>query len=331
MKIAVIIPHKPFFGALLVQMPLYQHLRANYPDAHICLWAAFSSANIFKAHGLADEVRIYNKKKKLNPLSDINSYEPDILIDLWYLSERMTLMSKLVRAKHKISLSQTAATLGRNIKGIAPFHITRYIAFNYLSVLDHLPDCTQRFGFDRLHEIKLEGEEELPASDRLPANTPFVTLMPGGGEGPHKRWSIENYCALARHIHQEHAAVQFLIVLGVKEQEYEPIIRQELGDIPYRIAMMPTLSQLTHYLQHTCLTVANDCGPSHWGQMLGGNYIGVWGWKEEENPCVRIAQWAWLKENSWTVVASQEKRDINSISPQKVALLANGILGVDAY
>src|SRR5689334_22077817 len=55
--IAVILPRKPFWGARIVQVPLFRALRERHPEARILLFASAEGGEEFVRWRLGDEVR----------------------------------------------------------------------------------------------------------------------------------------------------------------------------------------------------------------------------------------------------------------------------------
>ena len=54
--IAVILPRKPFWGARIVQVPLFRALRVRYPESRIVLFASADGADEFVRWRLGDEL-----------------------------------------------------------------------------------------------------------------------------------------------------------------------------------------------------------------------------------------------------------------------------------
>ena len=80
--------------------------------------------------------------------------------------------------------------------------------------------------------------------------------------------------------------------------------------------MNETIRLILQVVQLCKLTIANDCGPSHLAQMCGGNYIGVWGWGNQD-PKERIAEWTNKSEKSFAILADKNQ-DIKTLKPEKV-------------
>jgi len=93
MKIAVIVPHRPFFGNILTQLPLFQALRTLYPKAHITIWSKTAMSQLIVDNGVADQLIIY---KKLGLISLLKIFRKESYQEVYNInpgSEKMHLIS----------------------------------------------------------------------------------------------------------------------------------------------------------------------------------------------------------------------------------------------
>jgi len=61
MKIAVIVPHRPFFGNISTQFPLFKAIRDKFPNAQIDVWSKTERNQLITSSSLTDQVIIYKK------------------------------------------------------------------------------------------------------------------------------------------------------------------------------------------------------------------------------------------------------------------------------
>jgi len=59
-QIVVFAPNKLFFGANILQIPFFQHLRSGYPYARITIWSPEKASEMMLNLNLADELLIYH-------------------------------------------------------------------------------------------------------------------------------------------------------------------------------------------------------------------------------------------------------------------------------
>jgi len=167
--------------------------------------------------------------------------------------------------------------------------------------------CFQALARPHLHEA--------PAAD--------VVLIPGGGSGAFKRWSLLNYLRLAERLKlllgQD---TRFLFVLGAQEtaerDKLETLRRPE-----FSIAYCRSVPELSAIMLRARLVVANDCGPSHVAQGACVPYVGVF---NESNP-----EWFWDRPYSAAVVPRHPRDGINSITPDDVLAACRKVLEHHAH
>lgn len=135
-------------------------------------------------------------------------------------------------------------------------------------------------------------------------------MIPGGGAGAFKRWSLDHYVALTDLL-QAHAGghAEFTFVLGPDEAtERARLIELKRPDI--RIEFCRPVGELAALMRDARLVVANDCGPSHIAQGVCVPYVGVF---NHPNP-----EWFWDREYTRDVVPVDGSTSINSIQPAAV-------------
>jgi ADP-heptose:LPS heptosyltransferase len=140
--------------------------------------------------------------------------------------------------------------------------------------------------------------------------------MPGGGEGEHKRWGIPQFCSLGKIILSNRPFARLVFVLGPGEIDFTEIIRKNFSEEECKILSNGSIADIVRTVKLSKLTIANDCGPSHLAQMIGGNYIGLWGWHKQD-PVQRVRQWTVSGPRSTQIIA-REGMDIKTITPEEV-------------
>src|SRR5262249_26223332 len=78
--IPVILPRKPFWGARIVQVPLFRALRERHPESRIILFASSDGAEEFVRWRLGDEVRPNENRAGLP--GAVRREHPDLVLNL---------------------------------------------------------------------------------------------------------------------------------------------------------------------------------------------------------------------------------------------------------
>ncbi|KNY09262.1 ADP-heptose--LPS heptosyltransferase [Achromobacter piechaudii] len=181
--------------------------------------------------------------------------------------------------------------------------INEYIGLANLRLLatyqDHEPERTARNAF---LEIASPHVARVKPAD--------VILMPGGGSGAFKRWSLERYLVLADLLKKQFGgSASFTFVLGPDEGAMRQRL-DRLGRNDFNVEFCRPAAELAALMHNARLVVSNDCGPSHIAQGLCVPYVGVF---NEPNP-----EWFWARRYTRDVVPDNGTADINSIEPARV-------------
>ncbi|MCV9389504.1 glycosyltransferase family 9 protein [Reichenbachiella ulvae] len=281
----------------------------NYPNAEIFAWSPVEEALFFEDIQVLDKVNLV-KNKKIQGLIEIRKWKPDILINMRPASEFAHLITLCSNSSVKIGYETKSL-----FKYFYTFLVTKshgYIAFRYLNLLRPLK-IPIKFNFDAIR--KFEGNTSLPHKKS------FICLIPVGGEGEHKRWGIENFCRMCQLISQYSPSLHYVFLLGRKESGYVRIIDKMLGKNASTY-INANIYEIVKIVSNARVTISNDCGPGHLAQMCEVNYIGLWGWKEDESPFVRMKEWFFSRPNAISILPHEEQKDIKTISPNDVANIA---------
>lgn len=150
-----------------------------------------------------------------------------------------------------------------------------------------------------------------------------VVMIPGGGAGAFKRWSLSNYVRLADRLKPLlGGGARFLFVLG-KQEAAERDALQAMQRPDFAMAYCRPIAQLSAIMLGARLVVANDCGPSHIAQGAGVPYVGIF---NEPNP-----EWFWHRRGSAFVVPRQPQSGINAITPGEVLTACLNVLEHHAH
>ena len=316
-KVVVFVPNKIFFGANILQIPFFQHLRDGYPNAHITIWSPEIASEMMLNLNLADELLIYNRwVHYFRIFRHLLKTRPDIVFNLRWFSEGINLLTGLSLAKLRVGFnSGSPFRFLLNVR--VPRNNQTYMGLFYLDLL-RPAGIHSFFLFDGIKKLGNNSTLKIPVREQI------ICLMPGGGEGAHKRWGIHNFCKLGKLILKRFPQAYLIFILGPNENDYVGVISDHFIESEHMILMKGSLADIVKISKQSKVTVANDCGPSHLAQMSGVNYIGIWGWTNQ-HPLQRIINWTYPKPNSIHVVAEQGM-DIQHIQANEVYRAVYGFL-----
>jgi len=307
--IIVFNPNKRFYGALIVQIPFFSHLKLLYPEHKIIVLSRVKQTNMLKELQLIDEIILYNKSFLYFPLLLlINKIRPTMCINMRKDAELINLMMFLSQSIDNIGFSNSffsRFTLRRWIK----YQGNVYIAQEYLNLLrciNTIPD-EDYFWFDS-KSINIDNDIE--------TNKLYICFVPGGG-ADYKRWSIDNFLVLAGLILREYENAHISFILGADEEHYIQIVKSRLRDDQYTLYFNQDIYKLITVFKSSRLIVSNDCGPSHIAQMLNIDYIGIWGYTMRFDTYDLINEWSIKKDNTIHIVP-QKGEHINANKPETV-------------
>lgn len=316
-RIVVFAPNKKFFGANILQIPFFQHIRKAYSNARITIWSPVEASKMIIDLNLADELLIYNGfKDHFRIFMNLLKLKPDIVFNLRWFSEGMNLLTGLSGAKLRVGFS-SSSPFRFLLNGKVRRNDATYMGLLYLDLLKPT-GIHPLFFFEDIRKMDASSRLVLPQNDQI------VCLMPGGGEGEHKRWGIDHFCRLGVLILKKFPRAFLTFILGPNEKDYEKIITQYFNQSNCMTLLNGSLADIVKVSKLAQVSIANDCGPSHLAQMCGVNYIGLWGWKNQ-HPLQRIINWTIAKPNSIHLVAEQGM-DIKNIEPESVFNAAIGFL-----
>lgn len=276
--VAVFVQNRARFGTLVCHIPLVSSLRRHYPTARLTIVSPFPEASMLIGPGLADELRAWPPQWWLQARVAW-ALGADVMLTLRPASIFIDLLVGLSGAPARLGF---ATAIGRRLFSAAPPRdLGIYRPLNYLRLVETL-------GVEPALSAYLEAMAR-EAEPRLDPDVERYCFLPGGA-APFKRWGIDNFLALGARIRAERPAARFVVVLGPAEQALRAAIAASPIAAATDVLDTPTLGILAQAILASCVTVANDCGPSHVAQLLGRPYVGVFA--NQRGQAERIAsQW----------------------------------------
>ncbi len=319
--VAVLLPNKPFFGARIVQVPFLRALRERHPDARVVLIAASDGADEFIRWRLCDEVQRVSGRAGLP--GAVRRHRPQLVFNLRRKSTASCLAAAFGGTRR---IGYDEGLLSRLLDERVKYDPTVYIAARYLALLEpgaraepdrHTIPVFRGWMAERI-ERELKGRRATGIEPAAAA--PRAVLLPGAGR-PEKRWPIHRFLALGRALGQD-LGERPVLVIGPRERGLLDEIPPDSG-VEIREGLEP--GALMRLVAAAPLVVANDCGPSHFAQLSGRRFLGLYraGWSTVED-------WFLDKENS-DLVATRPGEGMDAILLETVLGKARALLAKPDY
>jgi ADP-heptose:LPS heptosyltransferase len=279
--IAVFVENRPFFGALLVHLPLLHVLRVRHPGSRLVLLAPFPEARMLVGAGAADEALEY-RGSFAGALAALKRVRADEALLLRPASRGLDLAIAAAGVPVRTGF---ASWLTRALfTHVVPHDTAIYRPRKYLTLL--LPR-QEALAAPLDSWFRAEAHRAtLPAA----AWQRTLAILPGGGAGEFKRWGIERFLALAERLAVLDPALRFAWGLGPQEAAWrERIVGSPLA-ARFEVLFDRPPADLAAAAYAAVAAVGNDCGPGHVFQMCGCPFACVMGDHDHEG-AIRAAEW----------------------------------------
>lgn len=321
--IAVILPRKPFWGARIVQVPLFRALRSRFPDAKVVLFASSEGADEFVRWRLGDELRDGEGRAGLP--GAVRREKPDMVLNLRRKST-VSCVAAGISGARRIGFDE--GPLARLLDERVKYDSQIYVASRFTSLVEPeartRPDRRTIPLFREWMEERIERERKgrratglESASDALAGR---IVLLPGAGR-PEKRWPLVRFVAVGRALATD-AGQRAILVLGPRERG----LLEELAPDPgVEVRDQLEIGGLLRLFANARIVVSNDCGPSHFAQLSGRRFLGLYraGWSTVED-------WFLDKPNS-DLIATRPGEGMDTIHVETVVAKARALLAKPDY
>ncbi|MCK4547545.1 MAG: glycosyltransferase family 9 protein [Candidatus Eisenbacteria sp.] len=265
-RILVLVPNKPFLGAQLVQLPFLSELRSRYPQSRITLALPFSGGSIFEEFRFQNELvggYMETTRRTLQFLVRCAAHRHDCVYSLRARSARTGLAALVTGARRRIGFGVPGNRFFFN-EIVGPRE-DAYLALKYMDLLE---GGRQRVTLPRVDLWTTEIALSVTALFvERGIHSPCVGIVAGAG-GRKKRWPIPRFLALEKEIRDRFPEVTVLYFLSRGEAEGE--IGESLAQVdPRHKFCLEDLRSLACALSRCTVLVSSDCGPAHFGHLLG--------------------------------------------------------------
>jgi lipopolysaccharide heptosyltransferase I len=289
-------------GDVATTLPLLCDLRRAYPDAQIDWLIHPAYAPLIEGHDALREAIRFDRKQlaawwyRLSAfrllvalLRKLRRARYDLVVDAQGLF-RSGFLTRITGAKTRVGFANARelATLAYTRKVRLPDGGRGMVAVDRMRALagalgiDVSGAAEFRMPVARAAGAIVAGTEEDERLRTLVAATDFVAVIPGARWNT-KRWPIDRYTELVRHLLTEGHSV---VLLGSPdEQPLADTIEAALEDHPptdasatlVNLAGKTTLAEMIGVLARTALVIGNDSGPLHIAIALGRKTLSIYG------------------------------------------------------
>jgi ADP-heptose:LPS heptosyltransferase len=278
--IAVFVENRPFFGALLVHVPLLHALRERSPGARIVLLAPFSESRMLVELGVADEAIEY--RGFADVLKALQRVRPHEALVLRPASRGIDLAVRAAGVPVRVGFD---SWLARGLyTHVAPHDTSIYRARKYLTLIQPRAEALAA----PLESWFLAAAHRATLATAAWRRT--LAILPGGGAGDFKRWGAERFFTLAERLAAEDAALRFAWVLGPQEAQWRARIAGSPLAARSEVLFERPVPDLAAAAFAATAAVGNDCGPAHVFQMCGCPFACVVSDHDGEG-AIRAAEW----------------------------------------
>jgi heptosyltransferase-2 len=288
-------------GNLILYTPVLRALRRNFPDSHIVLLvASTTAANLLEGCKEIDEVIIINKNNKnifywLKILRHIKKVKFDLVITSFLdKSLKVALFSRLTGARYRVGYKNRV--YGWLYSHQVPITEKKHEIEYNLDLVRAL-GLTVRRANEKVPFIYTTPLEEELANDFLLKNhvSPkdlLIGIHPGSGlsAGSAKRWAREKFAALCDHILTIPKAK--VIVFGGPEERYAA---EEMAKFmrkkPVIIAGDTDIRTTAALIKRSALFISNDSGLMHLATAVKTPVLAIFG------PTLWWKNYPWGRDN----------------------------------
>ena len=280
-------------GDTILAVPTIRAIRQAFPDAEITMLASRTNLTYLANCPYIDK-RILFKMPGYRMLSPLRREGFDWVIDLEHWPRLSALLTYATGAPVRIGFRTKGQHRHFLFTETVPHIQGRHEVRNFLEIATRLACPVQTFDLEVWCDSSAEAwVRETLIQEQVPPNVPLVVLHPEAGRRgePRRRWSPENYVALADALIKRFA-VQIVLTGAPDEVNTSEAIAAQMQHRAVILAGRTDVNQLAALFSDAALVVSGNCGPMHLAAATGTPVIGLHG---PTNP----AQWGpWSRDVS---------------------------------
>ncbi len=267
-------------GDAIHGLPVLCALRDHLPNAHISWVVEERAASVLQGHAALDRLIVAPKRWLRKPIAlarltrQLRSVRPQIAIDLQGLT-KSAVAARLSGAPVRIG---PASPDGREL---SPWLNNRRITLTAKHVVERYLELLGPLGISRptvRFDVPRHAEDELTMGrfirDRGLGGG-FALINPGAGWAS-KRWPVERYAVVARHLGRNCRLPSIVVWAGAQERSWADQIITTASGFAH-MAPTTSLGQLGELARRSRIFVGSDTGPLHLAAAVGTSCVGLYG------------------------------------------------------
>ncbi len=267
-------------GDVIHGLPVLCALREQFPQATLA-WVVEDRASVLlREHPALDELITVPRGWLKSPLAilrlrrRLRAFLPDATIDLQGLT-KSAVAARLSGARLRIGFGDEK---GRELSWWLNNRLARtchpHIIDANLELLRPLKIDSPTVRFD-IPETEVDRETAQQMLDEAELTAGFALINPGAGWRS-KRWPLDRYAAVARHLGSTCGLPSLVVWGGQWERDWaEEIVAGSKGH--GRLASRTSLMELASLCRRAKLLVGSDTGPLHLAAAVGTPCVGLYG------------------------------------------------------
>ena len=309
-------------GDVVHGLPVLNALRAHFPGAFLGWVVEGRAADLLRGHPALDRLIQVPRKWLKSPSAvwrlrrELRELKFDVALDLQCLT-KSAIAAWLSGAKRRIGFG------GADGRELSRFLHNEHVTPTAAHVIEKNLELLRPLGIDRPRvEFNLP---ETPANAATAARMiqaaglsgGFAIVNPGAG-WPSKRWPLDRYAAVARHLGERHALPSLVVWAGPEERGWaDQIVAASSGTA--LLAPATSLMELAALARRARMFIGSDTGPLHIAAAVGTPCVGLFGPMPRERNGPYGTNHIALQQ-VWLTGSSRERRTADASSMEAISM-----------
>jgi lipopolysaccharide heptosyltransferase II len=285
-KILILKPSS--LGDVIQALPVLRLLKLHWPEAEVFWWIDSALAPLLEGDpDLAGIIRFERRRwgkprhwpEMLRSIYRLRQHHFDLVIDLQCLA-RSAAFGWLARGNQLVGLDEVREG-ARGFYDVAvprkSFH-THAVDW-YLAVLPRLgvPVHQSFVWLPPRPAIAADVKRKWPDAPPAGQSAPIWIMVQPGARWPNKRWPVEYFAELVRHLAHKHPNAAFAILGDKGDQLLGEIVSAGAPGRCLNLCGQTSLPEMVEWIRRGNLMVTNDSGPMHAAAALGKPLVALFG------------------------------------------------------